>query len=111
MAVLKMKKISIYGLHADRKAVLEDLQKRGVVEVTEPGTAELNNKDTDKSISQFEDFIRSAETALAVLDGYVPEKSGLFTGRRILPMQKYFFLSLMISDPITTRRNSILLIL
>ena len=89
MAILEMNKIFIHGLHSDRKSVLEELHKKEVMEVSEPGAIELKYKETEKSISQFNEFIRLTEDALVILDGYANEKSGLFASRRIMPIQKY----------------------
>lgn len=89
MAILEMEKIFVYGLHSNRKAVLEELHKKEVMEVSEQNIEELNYRETAKSVSQFDEFMRSAETALGILDEYAPEKSSFFSNRRILPMQKY----------------------
>ena len=93
MAILKMTKISVFGLHSDRKAVLEELHKQEVVEVCEPNEDDVRFKDTAKSITQFDKFMQSAESALAVLNEYAPVKSGFFINRRILPIQKYHMAS------------------
>ncbi|HHW45325.1 MAG TPA: V-type ATP synthase subunit I [Clostridiales bacterium] len=99
MAILKMKKISVFGLHSDRKAVLEELHKKGVVEVCEPGVEEVSFRETEKSIAQFDEYMKAAESALEILDKYAPEKSGFFTYRRVLPLQKYHMSS---ADSTTT---------
>lgn len=89
MAILKMKRISVFGLHSDRKAILEELHKKEIVEVCEPEMEEAEYKETAKSIAQFEEYMQAAESALEVLERYVPEKSGFFANRRVLPLQRY----------------------
>ena len=89
MAILEMRRISVFGLHSDRKAILETLHKREIVEVREPDAADVDFRDTANSIAQFEKYMQSAESALAVLDEYAPEKTGFFAGRRVLPMHQY----------------------
>ena len=91
MAILEMSKIFVLGLHSDRKAVLEALHKKELVEVCQPDTEDFSFKDTAKSIAQFEKYMQSAESALAVLDEYAPDKkrAGFFSSRRVLPIQKY----------------------
>lgn len=80
MAILQMKRISIYALKKDRKAVLELLQKRGVVEVD---TAVKSDKvfsriDTSQSRSTFQKNIAQAAAALEILSQYAPENKSLF---------------------------------
>ena len=89
MAILEMNKIFICGLHSDRKAVLEELHKREIMEISEPISGELEYKRTEKSIAQFDEFIRSCEAALSITDEYSDEKSGLFSSRRQVPIKAY----------------------
>lgn len=93
MAILEMKKIFVFGLHSDRKAILEELHKKEVVEVCEPDAEEVSYMETAKNIAQFDKYMQSAESALAVLGEYAPEKSGFFANRRILPIQRYHMAS------------------
>ncbi|MGN0298230.1 MAG: V-type ATP synthase subunit I [Lachnospiraceae bacterium] len=81
MAVLTMKKINICGLKKNRKAVLEQLQVRGVVEINR-GMEEdevFQKMDTSKARNQFDKSAQVADHALAVLDEYAPEKTGLLS--------------------------------
>jgi len=70
-----MSRISVFGLHSDRKAVLETLHKRGLVEVCQPEPQDFSFKETAQSIVQFDKYMQSAASALAVLDEYAPDKS------------------------------------
>ena len=120
--ILEMSKISVLGLHSERKAVLEALHKRELVELSQPDAAHIRFQETEKSVAQFEKYMQSAQAALAVLDSYAPDKkpSGLFAGRRVLPAQKYHMASsdsdavlrlvyrvLSLSDDIREHRESI----
>lgn len=93
MALLKMKRISVYGLNTNRKAVLEQLHKSGIVEVFEPDCSKLGlaKKNVTKSINQFDGYMKSAKAALSILDEYMPHKTGFFfnSNRRILPLNYY----------------------
>ena len=55
MAVLPMRRISIYGLKSQRKGVLELLQRRGAVEVIgqPPDEDKLSTMDTQAARNQF----------------------------------------------------------
>jgi len=89
LAILEMSKISVFGLHSDRKAILEALHKKEAVEVCQPDADDLCFKETTQSIARFEKYMLAAESALVALDEYAPAKTGLFANRRVLPMQKY----------------------
>lgn len=94
MAVLQMQKISIYALKKDRKAILEYLQRRGVVEITDPETASgvFAQADTQQQRSLLEKNITAAGQAMEVLSGYAKGKKGLlssFEGRRELTADQY----------------------
>ena len=94
MAVLQMQRISICALKKDRKQILETLQRRGVVEISdlvlEDGVFEKS--DTAAQRIQFEKDIAAATSALEVLDTYAPEKTPMLSmleGRRALTTQEY----------------------
>lgn len=94
MAVLQMQRISICALKKDRKQILETLQRRGVVEISdlvlEDGVFEKS--DTAAQRIQFEKDIAAATSALEVLDTYAPEKTpvlSMLEGRRALTTQEY----------------------
>ncbi len=91
MALVRSKRIFVYGLNTQRKAILEDLQKSGTVEVSDLGIegGDLKTKETAQSISQFDGYMNQIQHSLAVLDKYAPEKTGLFSSRRALPIDKY----------------------
>ncbi len=79
MAVLQMQRFSICALKRDRKAILEELQALGVMEI-EGSVAEdagMQQMDTLVCRQIFEKRVALAENALEVLQKYVPEKSSL----------------------------------
>ena len=76
MAVTAMKRLELYAMKKDRKAILELLQRRGVVDVqaTEE-TAELFSRmDTSQTCQELEQNAQLLEQAAALLDQYVPVK-------------------------------------
>lgn len=87
----------IYGNKKDRKAVLEYLQHRNVLDIGEPdksnseyGFSELN---TTESQSEFIKNSTLGERALEILSKYAPEKAGLLSslnGRKALDEAEYY---------------------
>ncbi len=94
MAVLEMKRISIYALKENRKSILELLQRRGVVEISTPKKAEELFAKTD-TVSARQTFEKNAQLLLSAaetLDGYVPPKKGMpamLTGRSPISVSQY----------------------
>lgn len=80
MAKLKMQKIEIIGFLADSKKILERLQRRGAVEITDINDENLIKINTQTSISNFEKNLSTAKSALECLLKYSPQKSYLFDG-------------------------------
>ncbi len=94
MAVLAMKRISICGLKKDRKAIMEKIQREGVIEVQDfVAEDEVFSKQIMPiTNSEFERNIHDAEAALEVLNTYLPEKGGLlasFKGRDVIEIEQY----------------------
>ena len=85
MAVLKMQKISICALKKDRKAILEQLQHLGVLEVDrdKEEDAFFQKMDTTGQRMKFEKAATAADQALGILDAYSGEKViTFFAGRK-----------------------------
>ncbi|MBR3941909.1 MAG: V-type ATP synthase subunit I [Clostridia bacterium] len=80
--IAKMKKISVIGLKTKRKAVMELLQKTASVEFVPTKDAQLEEVDVSNSIIGFERYLSAAKQALALLDEYAPEKTGMFAMRK-----------------------------
>lgn len=94
MAVLQMQKISIYALKENRKAILELLQRRGAVEITDekPNAKTFMRMDTQSAQLTFEKNAVLAKQALQVLDDYSEEKKSMLSmlnGREPISLQKY----------------------
>lgn len=83
LAILEMNKIYIYGLKNQRKGTLEFLHKSETVEIADAKAEEygLKRQETEKSISQFNEYVASAAQALSILDKYFPEKKRMFSKR------------------------------
>lgn len=92
-----MSRITIYGNKKDRKAVLEFLQRKKIIDISEPdgesaalGFERINTGEARAG------FLRSSETggrALDILERYVPEKKGItasLNGKRTLSVEEYY---------------------
>ena len=94
MAVLQMQKVSICALKKDRKAILEKIQSMGLMEVSgfeseEEGFQMVN---TQEERSAFEKNAALADTALDILQEYVPEKVSMFAsleGKNLIEKKEY----------------------
>ncbi len=81
MAVLEMQRMTLCGLRKNRKAALELLQRRGVVELTDELTPDeiFNRTDTSVQCATFDKNARAAQNALDILNQYAPVKSSLLS--------------------------------
>ena len=70
MAILAMKRITICGLKKDSKAILEEVQRQGVIEIQDftPEDEIFKKKPMPISGAEFERNIHDAENALEVLN-------------------------------------------
>lgn len=94
MAVLEMKRIDIYALKANRKKILELLQRRGVLEINSPEESlELFSKtDTGSARLTFEKNVQLLQNAVSVLDASVPPSKGILdmlSGRTPITLEQY----------------------
>lgn len=94
MAVVPMKKVLICGLKQNRKAILDFLQCRKVLEISGdlPEDAVLQKTDVSSRKILFERNAGSARQALEVLEQYAPGEVGMlssFAGRKPLTFEEY----------------------
>ncbi|HHV08959.1 MAG TPA: V-type ATP synthase subunit I [Clostridiales bacterium] len=94
MAMLQMQRISIYALKKDRKAVLELLQRKGVLEVDNQIEEDqvFRKMDVSYARSSFERNINAAKDASEILGRYAPEKKSIlssFEGRKVVSAEEY----------------------
>jgi V/A-type H+-transporting ATPase subunit I len=90
-----MRRVSIYGLKRDRKSILEALQRRGVVEITDTEITDYAAVKPDTAAAQatFTKGMSAAESALDILSSFVPEKTSLlsmFEGKKDLSVKNYY---------------------
>lgn len=82
MAVLQMQRFSICALKKKRKAILEELQAFGALEVNvsfpEEEEHSLQKMDTVESRQTFDKNAALADNALEVLQEFAPEKTSMF---------------------------------
>ena len=84
MAKLKMKRIELIAPLTDSKQIIELLQRRGVVELCENSSEELEQMNVAAVMGVFEKFRSTVDQALNILGKYAPEKASLtdmFGGR------------------------------
>ncbi len=81
MAVVPMKRLELFALQRDRKAILELLQRRGVVEVesTQASGEVFRQADTSQAQQELETQARLLEQAVELLDHTVPVKKGMLS--------------------------------
>ncbi len=94
MAVLQMQRISICALKRDRKAILEDLQAMGVIEMNQIASEDdgFEKMDTQNARVGFEKKAQLSENALAILDTYAPQKQSLLSsleGKALIGQKKF----------------------
>ncbi|HIX29657.1 MAG TPA: V-type ATP synthase subunit I [Candidatus Blautia stercoravium] len=94
MAVLQMQKVSICALKKDRKAILEKIQSMGIMEISRFESEEegFQTVNTQEERSAFEKNAALADTALNILQEYVPEKVSMFAsleGKDLIEKSKY----------------------
>ena len=95
MAKLPMKQVRIYGLKSHRKAILEALQRFGVLEPISKDLSELgfSKTDTAKSAATFAKAAETINGAVDVLERYAPEKKPLLSmlgGKKMLSVSQYY---------------------
>ncbi|MHB8131710.1 MAG: V-type ATP synthase subunit I, partial [Mobilitalea sp.] len=94
MAMLQMQRIFIYALKKDRKPILELLQRRGVVEISDiiPEDNVFQKTDVSHAKSSFEKNISSAKEAVEIINRFTPEiksKLSILNGRKEVSTEDY----------------------
>ncbi len=94
MAVLPMKSVSICALKKDRKALMEDLQRKGILEISDTKSKykAFYKEDTLQQTATFAKRIQTVQSALEILNKFAPEKKSLLSsleGRKIIDLDEY----------------------
>jgi V/A-type H+-transporting ATPase subunit I len=94
MAMLQMQRITIYALKKYRKPVLELIQRRGVIEISDTLPEDHIFKKTDMTNvkSSFDKNINAAKEAVEIIEKYAPAKKPLLSmlyGRDEVSVQTY----------------------
>ena len=89
-----MKRMSVYALKTHRKAILELLQRKGVLEIDTPKKAQplFEKTDTGSARQTFEKNVRTLTQAAALLDSVSPPAKGLpavLRGREPITGERY----------------------
>ncbi|MDF2586280.1 MAG: hypothetical protein K0S41_121 [Anaerocolumna sp.] len=79
MAVLQMQRICICGLKKERKKILELIQRRGVIEISDviPEDSVFHKMDVSAAEDALVKNTSAAQEALQILNTYVPEKKSM----------------------------------
>ncbi|MEG1073355.1 MAG: V-type ATP synthase subunit I, partial [Oscillospiraceae bacterium] len=96
MSIVKMKKLRVFGMAADREQLLEELQHLGCVELsdcgdklTEPDWQSLTRPD-DRGAAEKKGTLTLLNSALNVLGKYAKEKGTLLRRRPVLTEGQLF---------------------
>lgn len=94
MAMLRMQRVNVYALLKYCKDILEDLQRRGVVEIENVDIEDsvFYKDDTSAFQAQYNGIANTAKQAREILAKYAPQKKGLldsFKGRKQLTRTEY----------------------
>lgn len=82
MAVLPMKRLSLFAMKKDRKAILELLQRKGVVEIScnDPEDDVFKKTDLTEQCQEFQKNMETAASALEILEKYASQKGSALDG-------------------------------
>ena len=97
MSIVKMSKVSLAGLRADRDRVISRVMKLGLVEIipydmrnTCDDTPSLLARDCeDDKAAEFEREMNSVGTAINIVEQYSPEKTPMFYSGRKMKLDEY----------------------
>ena len=81
MAIVKMKKLQLMVIRAQKEDLLRDLQLLGCVSVIEPETTELQLKRDAGGVTEARAAYAKLTGALSLLDKYAPVKKKLLQAR------------------------------
>lgn len=92
MSKVEMRKIEIVALNRDRKKIIERLQRRNAVEISQIDDERLSKIKTDTNIAAFERNISTAVSALECLNRYTGFKPPLLSelnGRKAVSTKEF----------------------
>ena len=94
MAILQMRRFSICAMKKNRKAILEELQALGIMEVDMSAVNDetLRRDNTQEMRQDFDKKAVQIDHALDVLQEYAPEKTSMFAsleGRALVEKEEY----------------------
>lgn len=94
MAVIQMKRVVICALRKNRKQLLEDLQRRGVVEISDTGLEDdiFHKSDLSDSRAGFDKNVSAARHAIEILNRAVPQNQSMLAaleGKKQLTALQY----------------------
>lgn len=100
MAIVKMQRVSIFGLNKDRESILERLQELGVVQIDfhEDEIKDMPTRNTSDEKADYEREIQKTEQALDILNHVAPEKTSLLDSLAGKPLIEKRQMNEMLAD-------------
>lgn len=97
MAIVKMDKLTLIGLEADKERILESLMKMGVVEVIDSSEKISSDEWKDlvvcdgefEEVSEFDEKVSRIKSAIDYLAKYDKRKKGMFSFKRDISVSEY----------------------
>lgn len=106
MSIVRMKHLRLIALTKDRDALLHDLSRMGVVEVTEPQRDEWSERLTPSvaDTARLRSELTEVTNAVAVLSQHTKIKRGMFAQKRSIP-ETVFFSDQTITEALAVARE------
>lgn len=88
MALVKMNKISVLGLQAERSRILDSLMKMGVVEIVDTGVDKedqepgVGKPEIGAELAEIDNVLSEISASLEAIKRYKPQKKPMFSVRR-----------------------------
>lgn len=97
MAIVKMRRLRLFGMACDREALMRRLQRLGCVEIDEPAGkladpewAGLVTRPDDNALLRLRESRASVDSALATLKKFAPPKGGRLKARPVITEAQLF---------------------
>ena len=91
MSIVKMKRLRLVGMQADRDEILRRLMALGCVELTTlPQTGTAQDPLQETRLSAARGLVQRLDQAMAILKKYAPEKGRLFSERGLIRRDDFF---------------------
>ena len=92
MSIVKMKRLRLTGMHADKDILLRRLMSLGCVELTTipQNEADMAAHGQETCLAQQREKLQRLNQALGILKKYAPEKGGFLAGKSVVSADVFF---------------------